>query len=194
MSSTRGHSPDERSIMTTFRMDAENNITAVTSGQQISQSEGETETFSSGQQLTALAEKWPAARLVEIWNGLPGVEAVERFTSRQVAVGRIWKAIQHLEPGGAAPRPPARAKRPSAPKKATPPARKRAASHNKTERVIALLERPEGATLKAIMRATGWQTHSVRGFISGQLKKKMGLNVRSLKREGERVYSIKRRS
>src|SRR5712671_3761490 len=73
-------------------------------------------------------------------------------------------------------------------------ARKRAASHNKTERVIALLERPEGATLKAIMRATGWPTHSVRGFISGQLKKKMGLKVRSLKREGERVYSIKRRS
>ena len=180
--------------MTTFRMDAENNITAVTSGQQISQSEGETETFSSRQELTALAEKWPVARLVEIWNGVPGVEAVERFTSRQVAVGRIWKAIQRLEPGGAAPRPSARAKRPSAPKKATPPARKRAASHNKTERVIALLERPEGATLKAIMRATGWQTHSVRGFISGQLKKKMGLKVRSLKREGERVYSIKRRS
>ena len=60
--------------------------------------------------------------------------------------------------------------------------------------VIALLERPEGATLKAIVRATGWQTHSVRGFISGQLKKKMGLKVRSSKREGERVYSIKRRS
>ena len=181
--------------MTTFRIDAENNISAVTSGEQNSASEGETETFSSRQELSALAKKWPAARLVEIWNGLPGIESVERFTSRQVAVGRIWKAIQHLEPGGAAPRPPATAKRPSStPKKATPPARKRAASHNKTERVIALLERPEGATLKAIMRATGWQTHSVRGFISGQLKKKMGLKVRSLKREGERVYSIKRRS
>ena len=57
-----------------------------------------------------------------------------------------------------------------------------------------MLERPQGATLKAIMRATGWQTHSVRGFISGQLKKKMGLKVRSSKREGECVYSIKRRS
>ena len=180
--------------MTTFRIDAENNITAVTSGQQISQSEGETETFSSRQELTALAEKWPAARLVEIWNGLPGVEPVERFTSRQVAVGRIWKAIQRLESGGAGPRPRATAKKPSPRKKATPPVRKRAGSHNKTARVIALLERPEGATLKAIMRATGWQTHSVRGFISGQLKKKMGLKVRSSKREGERVYSIKRRS
>jgi len=61
-------------------------------------------------------------------------------------------------------------------------------------RVIALLERPQGATLKAIIKATGWQTHSVRGFISGHLKKKLGLKVRSLVREGERVYSIKRRS
>jgi Protein of unknown function (DUF3489) len=41
------------------------------------------------------------------------------------------------------------------------------------------------------MQATGWQTHSVRGFISGQLKKKLGLKVRSAKREGKRVYSIK---
>jgi hypothetical protein len=42
------------------------------------------------------------------------------------------------------------------------------------------------------MRATGWQTHSVRGFVSGQLKKKLGLKVRSSQRDGERVYSIKR--
>src|SRR6266404_7141063 len=123
MSSTRGHSPDERSIMTTFRMDAENNITAVTSGQQISQSAGETETFSSRQELTALAEKWPAARLVEIWNGLPGVAPVERFTSRQVAISGIWKTIQHLEPGGGARPPRATAKKPAARKKPLPAAR-----------------------------------------------------------------------
>jgi len=64
---------------------------------------------------------------------------------------------------------------------------------DKTARVIALLERPKGATLKELMRATGWQTHSVRGLISGQLKKKLKLKVRSFKREGERVYSIKPR-
>ena len=64
----------------------------------------------------------------------------------------------------------------------------------KTEKVIALLQKPRGATLKMIMHATGWQPHSVRGFISGQLTKKMGLHVRSFKREGERVYALKVRS
>ena len=179
--------------MTTFKIDAENNITAFTSSEQIAESEGETETFRSRQELAALAEKWPATRLVEIWNGLPGVQPVERFTSRQVAVTRVWKAIHSLEPGDGAQAPRAAANKPGARKKAPPAARNRAA-HTKTARVIALLERPQGATLKAIMRATGWQTHSVRGFISGQLKKKLGLKVASSVREGERVYSIKRRS
>ena len=49
---------------------------------------------------------------------------------------------------------------------------------------------PAGSTLKAIMRATGWQAHSVRGFVSGQLGKKMGLRVKSFRREGERVYRV----
>ena len=61
----------------------------------------------------------------------------------------------------------------------------------KTAQVIALLQQPEGATLQTIVKATGWQTQSVRGFVSGQLKKKMGLKVRSSQRDGERVYSIK---
>ena len=180
--------------MTTFRIDRENNITAFASGEQIDESAGETETFRSRQELAALAEKWPATRLVEIWNGLPGVQPVERFTSWQVAVTRIWKAIQGLELGRDAPARRASAKKPAARQKAPAAARKRAVGHTKTARVIALLERPQGATLKAIMRATGWQTHSVRGFISGQLKKKLGLKVASSVREGERVYSIKRRS
>jgi len=58
--------------------------------------------------------------------------------------------------------------------------------------VIALLQEPSGATLKAIMAATGWQSHSVRGFISAQLLKKRKLKVKSFKREGERVYKIPR--
>ena len=62
---------------------------------------------------------------------------------------------------------------------------------SKTAKVLDLLKRPDGATLKDIMKATGWQPHSVRGFISGTLGKKRGLTVASTKREdGERLYSV----
>jgi Protein of unknown function (DUF3489) len=63
--------------------------------------------------------------------------------------------------------------------------------NTQTAKIIALLRRPAGASLKSILRATGWQAHSVRGFISGQLSKKMGLDVGSFERDGERVYKIK---
>jgi len=63
---------------------------------------------------------------------------------------------------------------------------------SKTETILELLKRPGGATAKELMKATGWQPHSVRGFISGTLGKKMGLTVTSAKSEdGERNYSIK---
>ena len=55
--------------------------------------------------------------------------------------------------------------------------------------VLALIQRAKGATLAEIMEATSWQAHSVRGFISGNLGKKMSLNVESFKRsDGERAY------
>lgn len=61
----------------------------------------------------------------------------------------------------------------------------------KTEQVLALLKQPNGATLEDLIAATGWQAHSVRGFLSGALRKKLGLNVASAKREdGSRVYTI----
>ena len=62
----------------------------------------------------------------------------------------------------------------------------------KTEKVLDLLKRAGGAGLKEIMKATDWQPHSVRGFLSGTVGKKMGLAVTSTKGEdGERSYSIK---
>src|SRR5713226_2742385 len=82
----------------TFTIDVDNNITVLASSHQIEERKEGTETFSGPQELAALAINWPGSRLVEIWNSLPGVEPVERFTSRQVAATRIWKAIQHLQP------------------------------------------------------------------------------------------------
>ena len=62
---------------------------------------------------------------------------------------------------------------------------------SKQAQVIALLRRPEGATVEALMEATGWQRHTVRGAISGALKKKLGLAVAAETVEGRgRVYRI----
>lgn len=84
----------------------------------------------------------------------------------------------------------AHAQKPKA-KKAVTGRNGRGARTTKTDQIIALLKKPSGASLKAIMRATGWQAHSVRGFISGKLGKQMGLKVKSVERDGERVYSLR---
>ena len=62
---------------------------------------------------------------------------------------------------------------------------------SKTAKILDLLKRPGGATSKELMKATGWLPHSVRGFLSGTVRKKMGLTVTSTKGEdGERTYSV----
>ena len=72
------------------------------------------------------------------------------------------------------------------PKRKTPGAR----DGSKTAQVLGLLKRSGGASLKELMKATGWQAHSVRGFLSGAVGKKMGLTVSSTKAGEDRRYSV----
>lgn len=60
----------------------------------------------------------------------------------------------------------------------------------KQEKVLALLRRTEGATIATIMKATGWQQHSVRGFLAGVVRKRLKLTLTSKKVDGNRVYRI----
>ena len=60
----------------------------------------------------------------------------------------------------------------------------------KQSHVIAMLQSPAGATIAAMMNATGWQQHSVRGFLAGVVRKRLKLKLGSKKVDGERIYQI----
>jgi hypothetical protein len=192
--------------MKSFSIDRDNHTAALAGSKKAENA------FHSEAELYKLTADWPVSRLVEIWNSIPGFTAVKKFKDRKTAVARIWKAIQNLESGvaaqaaNAATTDTAAVPAPPPAKKATPakhaakaakPARKPpvtaavARQGSKTAEVLGMLRHPRGATLQQLMHATGWQAHSVRGFISGTLGKKMRLPVISTKGDdGLRRYSL----
>ena len=70
------------------------------------------------------------------------------------------------------------------------PKTNKADAGSKQARVIAMLQPPTGTTIAAIMKATGWQQHSVRGFLAGVVRKRLKLKLVSKKVNGDRIYQI----
>ncbi|MGA2988587.1 MAG: DUF3489 domain-containing protein [Terriglobia bacterium] len=197
--------------MTTFIIDTDLNIIAFPAPEaaQDGLAQGAM-SFTSQKELAKLTAAWAATRLVEVWNGFAGVvpfddcKPVKKFTDRRRALTRIWQAIQRLTPAaheGAREAPSPAATGEPRPKKVVPQARRsarQAKPHppgvregSKKAQVIGLLRRAQGATNPEIQKATGWQSHTVRGFLSGHLGKRMKLSVETLAREdGARAYHL----
>jgi Protein of unknown function (DUF3489) len=134
--------------------------------------------FSGLDELAQKTAEWRLRQFVEVWNQLPGNDPVSRFENRRVALARLWQAIQKLEL-----LPPQQAS-------IAPTKRNECKPLSKTKSVIGLLQTPGGVTLEVLMKATGWQAHSVRGFLSGKVAKQLGLPVTSFRKDGERVYQL----
>jgi len=77
-----------------------------------------------------------------------------------------------------------------APAKAAPPKPVKMKPPTKQDQLLALLRRPQGVTIEQAAKALTWQPHSVRGVLSGVLKKRLGLAVTSTKSDGGRVYRV----
>jgi Protein of unknown function (DUF3489) len=108
-------------------------------------------------------------RLLALWNALPDVERRRKVGDRGALIDQMWSAIEALPD----PEQQSDTKRPS-----------------KQDAVIAMLQRPEGATVDEVASAMGWQRHTVRGLFSGTLKKKLGLTLASAQEERGRVYRV----
>lgn len=189
--------------MTTFTINDDNNITVYASAEEATRTGDSTATtFDSQAALAKVSTEWPLSRFVDIWNGVPGNKAVTKFADRKKAVARIWNAIQPLARDIPASEPAAKPKKPAKAAKATKkaksakktaPAKKagdKGERSNKKAEVIAMMKRAKGVTLPEIMEVTGWQRHTVRGFVS-ILGSKGGEVIESSKNAaGERMYRI----
>jgi len=131
-------------------------------------------TVSEGEIVVASKEELQAAplsgkRLLALWNAVPGVEKRRKIGDREALIAQLWSAIEALP---------------------DPDRQSDTKGPSKQAAVIAMLQRPEGATVEEVAGAMGWQRHTVRGLFSGTLKKKLGLALASATEERGRVYRI----
>jgi hypothetical protein len=111
------------------------------------------------------SRRFPVGRLIQLWNALPGATLIKKFQNRDIAMKRFWAALEQLPL--------------SSPR-----------SDSKQAQIIALLRRPDGASIDELMSVTGWQRHTVRGVLSGTLRKKLGLAIESVRTPDSCIYRI----
>jgi hypothetical protein len=189
-------------MKTTYVIDADNKITLF--GAQDTNFDGEI--FSSESELLGLTEKWPEGRLLEVRNSIPGIETAGKVNSSKKVVAMIWRMINQLmpiEPDGALkPKGNSKATKKLGTKRAPAAKKGKAPKPPKTEgkrttsgrraskkaMVLGMIQRKGGATLEEIVDKTGWQKHTVRGFMA-TVPAKIGLKLKSEKVDGHRTYS-----
>ena len=110
-------------------------------------------------------KRFPVPLLIAIWNKFPGVAPVKRFRSRPIAIKKLWAAFERL------PITTGRTK-------------------SKQAKLIALLQRPDGATMDDLVSASGWEQHSIRGLMSRVMRKKLRLPLSLVKQGDRRFYRI----
>jgi hypothetical protein len=124
------------------------------------------------------------------------VEDIAETLDNSAATDRNEGAAADVSTAAKSSKRPSRAKRSDAKKTAAVSAKAAKASSDrikpdsKQDKIVALLQRPEGATLDALVKETQWQKHSVRGFLAGTVRKKLKLSLVSEKIDGVRIYRV----
>src|SRR5215813_9317736 len=115
------------------------------------------------------AARLSGKRLLALWNALPSVEKRQKVGDREALIDQLWSAIEALP---------------------DPDRQSDTKGPSKQAAVIAMLQRPEGATIEEVANAMGWQRHTVRGLFSGTLTTRIGSSSRSPALQRGRVYRI----
>ena len=110
-------------------------------------------------------KRFPVVRLLAIHNALPGVNPIKRFADRKFAIKTVWTQLGQLPLG-------------------------EAKTESKQAVVVRLLRQRGGCDMPGLVEATGWQSHSVRGLISGTLRKRQGLKIDLTMKDGRAIYLI----